>query len=162
LWAGSRKIVGTVASFGSDLDETVADADVRMHHLLDAVDRYVDAAGLTREVLPPMRRRPVKVSDPASRLDLAAENIGTVLVAAGYRPHYPWLRLPVLAPDGSIRQRRGVTSVPALYVVGQSFQHRRDSSFIDGARHDARFVVDHLLGREKSASGVAAIGRLVA
>jgi putative flavoprotein involved in K+ transport len=31
-------------------------------------------------------------------------------------------------------------------VVGQRFQHRRDSGFIDGARHDARVVVDHLLG----------------
>jgi len=102
------------------------------------------------------------VSDPASRLDLAAENIGTVIVAAGYRPYHPWLRLPVLDPDGSIRQRRGVTEVPGLYVVGQSFQHRRDSSFIDGARHDARYVVDHLLGREISASPAAANGRLAA
>ena len=36
----------------------------------------------------------------------AAESIGTVLVAAGYRPYHPWLHLPVLAPDGSICQRR--------------------------------------------------------
>ena len=89
------------------------------------------------------------------QLDLAAENIGTVLVAAGYRPHYPWLHVPVLAADGSIRQHRGVTSVPGLYVVGQYFQHRRDSSFIDGARHDARSVVDHLLGRETSRPAVS-------
>jgi hypothetical protein len=32
-------------------------------------------------------------------------------------------------------------------VVGQYFQHRRDSGFIDGARRDARHVVDHLVGR---------------
>jgi putative flavoprotein involved in K+ transport len=156
------EVLGTVASFRSDLDETVPDADLRMHRILDAVDQYVDDAGLTSEVLPAVRPRPVKVSDPVSRLDLAAESIGTVLVAAGYRPYHPWLRLPVLAPDGSIRQRRGVTSVPGLYVVGQTFQHRRDSSFIDGARHDARYVVDHLLGREASASAAAASGRFVA
>ena len=156
------EVVGTVASFRSDLDQTVADADLRMHRFLDAVDQYVDDAGLTREVLPAMRPRPVNVSDPISRLDLAAENIGTVLVAAGYRPYHPWLRLPVLAPDGSIRQKRGVTSVPGLYVVGQQFQHRRDSSFIDGARHNARYMVDHLLGREASASAAAANRRLVA
>ena len=155
------EVVGTVASFRSDLDETVAEADFRMHRFLDAVDHYVDGTGLTREVLPAMRPRPVKVSNPASRIDLAAENIRTVLVAAGYRPYHPWLQLPVQAPDGSIRQRRGVTSVPGLYVVGQSFQHRRDSGFIDGARHDARYVVDHLLGRETS-TPAAANGRLVA
>ena len=57
---------------------------------------------------------------------------------------------PFWLPDGSIRQHRGVTPVPGLYVVGQYFQHRRDSSLIDGARHDAQSVVNHLLGRETS------------
>jgi putative flavoprotein involved in K+ transport len=119
-----------------------------MHRFLDAVDRYVDEVGLTDEVLPAVRPRPVDLPAPASRLDLAAEHIGTVLVAAGYRPHHPWLHTPVLAPDGSIRQRRGITPAPGVYVVGQRFQHRRDSGLIDGARHDARSVVNHLLGRE--------------
>ena len=73
------------------------------------------------------------------------EGIGTVLVAAGYRPDYPWLRLPVTDPDGSIRQHQGVTLAPRVYVVGQRFQHRRDSGFIDGARHDARTRRRHLL-----------------
>ncbi len=30
----------------------------------------------------------------AARLDLRAEGIDTVLLATGYRPHHPWLRLP--------------------------------------------------------------------
>ena len=68
-------------------------------------------------------------------------------VATGYRPDYPWLRLPITGPDGTIRQDRGVTAAPGVYVVGQRFQHRRDSGFIDGARHDARAVVDHLRDR---------------
>ena len=157
-----EEVVGTVASFRSDLGETVADADLRMHRFLDAVDRYVEDAGLEQEVLPPMRHRPIELSDPISRLDLTAENIGTVLVAAGYRPYHPWLHLPVLTPDGSIRQQRGVTSVPGLYVVGQPFQHRRDSGFIDGARHDARYVVDHLLGRVTSGGLVAGNRRVAA
>ena len=67
-----------------------------------------------------------------------------MLLAAGYRPDHAWLRLPVTAPDGSIRQVRGVTAAPGVYVVGQRFQHRRDSGFIDGARHDAHAVVRHL------------------
>jgi putative flavoprotein involved in K+ transport len=46
--------------------------------------------------------------------------------------------------SGAIRQYRGVAEAPGLYVVGQRFQHRRDSSFIDGARHDARSVVNHI------------------
>ena len=34
--------------------------------------------------------------------------------------------------------------MPGLYVLGQRFQHRRNSNFIDGVGHDAAFVADHL------------------
>ncbi len=57
------------------------------------------------------------------------------------------LHVPVLDAHGEIRQHRGVTSVPGLYVLGQRFQHRRNSSFIDGVGDDAQFVADHLTGR---------------
>jgi putative flavoprotein involved in K+ transport len=138
-------VLGTEASFRDDLSQRVAEADRRMHHVLDTFDDYIDKAGLNREVLPASRPGAVDVPAPVTRLNLASENIRTMIVAAGYRPDHRWLRVPVLEPDGSIRQQRGVTPAPGLYVVGQYFQHRRDSGFIDGARHDARYVVDHLL-----------------
>lgn len=140
-------VVGTLASFRDDLVDNVNEADRRMHHFLEAVDRYIDKAGLNREGLSAARPGPVNVPAPVTRLSLASESIQTVIVAAGYRPDHPWLRVPVLAPDGSLQHQRGVTPAPGLYVVGQYFQHRRDSGFIDGVRHDARYVVDHLLGR---------------
>jgi putative flavoprotein involved in K+ transport len=56
--------------------------------------------------------------------------------------------VPVTAADGTIRQHRGTTAAPGLYVVGQRFQHRRDSGFIDGARHDAAAVLAHMTTRQ--------------
>ena len=41
----------------------------------------------------------------------------------------------------------GITPVDGLYVLGQRFQHRRDSNFIDGVRHDAVALTDHLVER---------------
>jgi putative flavoprotein involved in K+ transport len=38
-----------------------------------------------------------------------------------------------------------LTAAPGLVVVGQRWQTRRSSTFLDGVRHDARLVVDHLL-----------------
>ena len=113
-----------------------------MHRFLDAVDAHVDAAGLGPEVWAPLRPalRGAPRPDPAGP---EAEGIGTVLLATGYRPDHPWLRVPVTGPDGVIRQHRGHAGA-GLYVVGQRFQHRRDSGFIDGARHDAESVVTHL------------------
>ena len=136
------------AWFRNDLAGSVTAAERAMHRVLDAADEYAARAGLDTEIAPP--RRPGTIRLPRSRLrrlDLSAEGIGTVLLATGYRPRYPWLRLPITAPDGSIEQYRGVTSAPGVYTVGQRFQHRRDSAFIDGARHDAATVVHHLLAQ---------------
>ena len=140
------EVTGHVARFRDDLAGTVQAADRTMHRFLDAVDRHVLETGLTDEVWSPDRPRPVPVPSSPTRLDLRAERIGTVLLATGFVPDHPWLRLPITEPDGSIRQHRGVTPAPGVYVVGQRFQHRRDSGFIDGARHDARDVVAHLMG----------------
>ena len=145
---------GSRARFRPDLAQNVAVAEKRMHRLLDAVDEYVARTGLTDEVLPAHRPGRLDLPAPTGSVNLSREGIGTVLVAAGYRPDYPWLRLPITDPDGSIRQHQGVTLAPRVYVVGQRFQHRRDSGFIDGARHDARTVVRHLLtGSTAIASG---------
>jgi putative flavoprotein involved in K+ transport len=137
-----------VARFRDDLAATVGEADRGMTRFLDSVDRYVEGSGLTGEVWPAQRPAPVAVPDRvATRLHLAAEGITSIVLATGFRPHHPWLRLPVIDTDGSIRQHRGVTPAPGLYVVGQRFQHRRDSATIGGARYDARSVVEHLLSR---------------
>ncbi len=142
---------GPAARFRDDLLENVGAADHTMHRFLDHVDEYVERAGLTNEVWSGVRPRPVEVTSSPSRLDLRAERISTVLLTTGYRPHHPWLNLPITEPDGTIRQYRGVTEAPGIYTVGQRFQHRRDSGMIDGARHDAQMVVDHLLGRAAGA-----------
>jgi putative flavoprotein involved in K+ transport len=138
---------GTRMSFADDVEPTVRDADHRMHRVLDAIDRHIDATGLTHEVGPAHRPRPVPLGEESRALDLKAEGIGAVLLATGFRPHHPWLRLPITGPDGAIVQRRGVTPAPGVYVVGQRFQHRRDSGSIDGARHGARDVFGHLCGQ---------------
>ena len=141
------RIAGRHAWFRADLADSVASADRRMDRLLDTVDEFANAAGLGQELGPPTRPGIVAVPPTPTRLDLRAEGIGTILLATGYRPNHPWLRLPLAGPDGTIAQHRGVTAAPGVYVVGQRFQHRRDSGYIDGARHNAQAVVAHLLGR---------------
>jgi putative flavoprotein involved in K+ transport len=140
---------GSTVHLDDNLADDVATSDRQLRRFLDTVDHHIACSGITREVWAPGRPRPIQVTEPPRRLDLRAEGIGTVLVAAGYRPDYPFLEVPVLAEDGRILQRQGVTPAPGLYVVGQRFQHRRDSATIDGARHDARSVVAHLLARSE-------------
>ena len=135
---------GHRVKFTHDLAATARQADTRLARFLDLVDAHVESTHLAAEVDPSVRPAPVRVGDPRVRLDLRAEGIRTVLLATGYAPHHPWLKVPVIGPDGHLRQVRGATPAQGLYVVGQRFQHRRDSATIDGARHDAHDVVSHL------------------
>src|SRR6185436_15468959 len=117
--------------------------------LLASIDAHIDATGLSAEVLDPVPACPVAVDGAPDHVDLRARGITSVIWATGHRRSYPWLALPVLDAAGEILHHRGVTPVPGLYVLGQRFQHRRSSSFIDGVGRDAVDIADHLTGRTR-------------
>lgn len=138
---------GWRVTFAPDLADTVAAADRQMTAVLDRIDQAIDAAGLTREVLAPSPVRRVVASSAPETLDLRAEGITAVVWATGYRRPYEWLDLPIRDLRGEIVQYRGVTKVPGAYVIGQRFQHHRNSNFIDGVGRDARHVAEHIARR---------------
>jgi putative flavoprotein involved in K+ transport len=138
---------GERVRFADDLVATVTDADHRMRRLLAEIDRHIDASGLTAEVLGPEPIAPVRPAPAPDRIDLRDRGIGSVVWATGHRRTYPWLHVPALDEHGEIRNRRGVTPVPGLYVLGQHFQHARNSDSIDGVGADAEFLADHLTCR---------------
>jgi putative flavoprotein involved in K+ transport len=144
-------IDGHRVRLASDLPATVAAADQRMRHLLRRIDQHIEANGLGHEMLPADRSPAVAATRAVPDLDLRTAGIRTVVWATGYRRSYPWLQLPVLDAFGEIRQRRGRTPVPGLYVLGQRFQHYRSSNFIGGVGRDAAFVADHIAGRHPAA-----------
>ena len=150
---------GRTVHLGADLAATTARADAGRHRLLTQIDDYIDANGLTTEVLDREPVRPVRAGGEPGRLDLKSEGISTVVWATGFRRRYPWLQIPVLDEGGEFRHRRGVTPVPGLYVLGLRFQHRRNSSFIDGVRHDAEYIANHLAARDRVPLGITSAPR---
>ncbi len=95
----------------------------------------------------PSRSSIVRTTGVARRARPAGGGHQRVVWATGHRRVYPWLQIPVLDALGEIRQRRGVTPVPGLYVLGQRFQHCRNSNFIGGVGRDAAYVADHITHR---------------
>jgi putative flavoprotein involved in K+ transport len=136
---------GTKAWFAPDLGSTVRAADLRMLRVLDSIDDYIVDHGLESELLEPERIPIVRPHDAIERMDLRALGVSTVIWATGHRRPYSWLQVPVLDRHGEIRQRRGITPVPGLYVVGQRFQHWRRSNFIGGVGRDAGLVARHIV-----------------
>jgi putative flavoprotein involved in K+ transport len=146
-----RALSGANAAFGDDLADTVAAAQVRLDRTLSTVDDYADASGtaLTSPDRPPVVPAPAT----PSTMDLRRAGITAVVWATGYWPRYPWLAVPVLDRGGRIRHHRGVTEVPGLYAMGLRFQHRRNSTFVDGARHDAAYLVERIAADRPVRSG---------
>jgi putative flavoprotein involved in K+ transport len=157
LAAGGVTLAGRLAaadgrrlSFAADLPATTGAAQAQMEQLLRSIDAHITHCGGDERTSPADPPPPFTAPAGPATLDLYRAGIATVIWATGYRPAYPWLRLPVLDRHGQIAHSRGVTSVPGLYVLGLRFLHRRDSSFVGGVGRDAWFVAAHLTRRMAS------------
>ncbi|HEX6871504.1 MAG TPA: NAD(P)-binding domain-containing protein [Micromonosporaceae bacterium] len=151
-----RQVDGTQVEFAGDLHRSTAEAESRLHRVLDRIDALASRLP-NLAVGPPDRPAPIGPVTGPDRLDLRRSGITSVVWATGLRPWYPWLRLPVLDEHGYLRHRRGVTELPGLYAIGLRFQHRRDATFVDGARHDAAYLTDQILAH-RHRCGFAATG----
>lgn len=141
------EIDGTRAHFANGASATIAAADAQMQRFLGRVDAWIEHQGLTSEVLDPDPPAFVRPFPRVESIDLADAGIDTVVWATGYRREYPWLALPILNASGEIDQYCGITRVPGAYVLGQRFQHYRNSNFIDGVGRDAAEIADHIANR---------------
>ena len=120
-------------------------ADLKLDRLLNTIDEWAAANGLDGETPPPQRYAPTVVPEPPPlSVDLTNGAIQTIVWATGFRPDYSWLDVPVLDAKGMVRHDGGVVDSPGMYLIGMPFLRRRNSSFIDGARTDARDIVDDL------------------
>jgi putative flavoprotein involved in K+ transport len=140
------RIEGGKVRFGGDLARNAAAADHQMGRLLARIDRHIETHGLADvESAEPWKLTP----HPGypEELDLRRAGIRSVLWATGYRRSYPWLEADVLDSNGEIRNRRGRTPAPGLFVIGLQFMIRRNSSFIDGVGRDAAEIAGAIAQR---------------
>lgn len=74
-----------------------------------------------------------------------------VIWCTGYRHGFDWIDLPVFDEDGSPTHTRGIVdSQPGLYFLGLFFLHAVWSETITGVQPDAKYVVSHLMDRERA------------
>jgi putative flavoprotein involved in K+ transport len=151
-----RHIDGQRMHFEDDLPATVAAAERRMHRSLDRIDHSIARAGLDADVDAPERPRAIALPSATTEIDLADRGITTVLWATGFGRSYPWLHVPVTDAAGEIRQHRGMSPAPGLYVLGLRFQHHRNSNFIDGVGRDATHIAKCIVADRAHREGVAA------
>ena len=111
------------AIIGRQLDQLVTDGTVRL-----LLSRVTAGHGRTLTLADGTRLNP-----------------STVLWCTGFRPSYPWLRVPgALDADGTPRHDRGASPVPGLEWIGLPWQTRLNSSIANGVDRDARALVGRL------------------
>jgi putative flavoprotein involved in K+ transport len=125
-------IRGAVLHVEDDLRETVGVAQARLERLLSRIDASADAAGTAAEAWPAA----LTFEATPGAIDLAGDDIRTVVWATGFKRNYLWLHVPVLDAKGEIIHRGGVTPFPGLYVLGLRFLRRWNPSFIDAVAAD--------------------------
>jgi putative flavoprotein involved in K+ transport len=154
LTAHGVKLIGPLAGirdgkalFSGSLANQCALSDLKLGRLLDTIDQWATQSGFDAEVPPSYRLEPTRVdASPSLSLDLMSGEIRTIVWAAGFRPDYSWLDVPVLDRKGLIRHDGGVvTDSPGMYLMGVPFLRRRKSVLIDGAGDDARDLSAHLV-----------------
>ena len=133
------------AQYSGSLRNVCALADLKMNRLLDTIDEWASANGISSQAAAPHRFEPTEVEEsPPLLVNLARGGFKTIIWATGFRPDYSWLDVPVVDPKGYIRHDGGVVESPGLYLLGMPFLRRRKSSLIDGVGDDARDLSAHL------------------
>ncbi|MGO4858503.1 flavin-containing monooxygenase [Arthrobacter sp. 2MCAF14] len=135
-------------TFTDDLPERLATVEAGFGQRMGrALDAYIAAAGIDApEHLPAPADDWLPVASPAL-LNLAAENISSVLWATGYKLDLGFVDIPVLDAWSYPRHVRGVTEQPGLYVVGLPWLTGHYSSIVGGVGVDAEYVARCVAGR---------------
>jgi putative flavoprotein involved in K+ transport len=122
--------------FSPDLPEIISAGDAMSAYFKTWVDALCEKRGLAVpwEMPPPMR------VDARTELDIARDEIHTVIWTSGYRPSYGWVHFPVFDDMGFPMQVDGRSSVPGLYFMGVHFQRKAQSAVLYGVGEDAELV----------------------
>ena len=138
------------AFFAADLAATLAWGDQQACIWLQAIDDLIAQQGLEapREDWPSdLRTSEVSPHEAPTELALANVGISTVIWAMGYRPNLGWVGLPFLDAEGYPIQRRGVTTIPGLYILGLDWLHTARSGLFTGVGEDAAYLAGQIASR---------------
>ena len=132
-------IAGHVITFGDDLAANLDNADCVYNGICGLIDDHI---ARNRIDAPPQQHytpvwQPKKV---ATKLDLAAVGIQSIVWTTGFRSDWSWVDLPLFDGAGYPTHTRGVTLVKGIYVLGMPWLHTWGSGRFVGVGCDAEFI----------------------
>lgn len=134
-------------SFDDTLADSAAYGDEMSATLRREIDDYIFAGSLDAAVAAPDPAEvvsPCFPDPPIREIDLAAEDITTVIWAVGLRGDFSWLQVPgALDANGNPVQRECV-SVPGIYFAGLDSLASLRAGTVLAAGEEASRIVEHI------------------
>jgi putative flavoprotein involved in K+ transport len=149
LYGHLRAVDGSAVSFADDLAQNLDNADAVAEGIKDAIDRYIDSAGIAA----PAEARYVPVwrpDDSDGVLDLAAAGVSAVVWATGFHRDHRWIEVPIFDGRGYPTHERGVTGCPGLYFLGLPWQWTWGSGRFAGVARDAGYLCEQIASRRRA------------
>jgi putative flavoprotein involved in K+ transport len=144
LYGRLKDVANGRMMFEPNLEANLDGAD-RVYNGINAlIDRYIADKGIAAP--PGSVYEPVwtPLKEPEA-LDLVATGVGAIIWATGFTPDWSYVRLPIFDGSGYPVNRRGVTSVPGVFVLGLPWLWTWGSGRFLSVGRDAESVVQHWL-----------------
>jgi putative flavoprotein involved in K+ transport len=132
--------------FEPNLKANLDGADRVYNGINGLIDRYIAEKGIDA----PAGSAYVPLWEPETEpadLDLKAEGVTSVIWATGFSPDWSFVGLPIFDGTGYPVQRRGVTGIDGVYVLGLPWLWTWGSGRFLAVGKDAEHVVGHLVSR---------------
>ncbi|CDL81330.1 MSMEG_0569 family flavin-dependent oxidoreductase [Xenorhabdus szentirmaii] len=130
--------------FRPDLSENLSRADATYNRINASIDEYLEKNHIATEE-PASVYQPVwEPEQEITHIDLAKENITSVIWCIGFKPDYSWIDLDIFQGNGYPKHDRGVTVDPDVTFIGLPWLHTWGSGRFLGIDQDAAYVVRHI------------------
>ena len=138
---------GSKVRLADDLPENLKAADKTAAQMKKGIDTFIEKSGIDAPQDDEPELSAGYDAEAITELDLDAEDVGTIIWAAGYDFDFDLVKLPIFDEFGYPVQERGVTRVPGLYFLGLHWMYTVKSGLFVGIADDAAHVVEHIAGR---------------
>lgn len=146
LYGRMSGVSGGKMLFEPNLKSNLDKADQVYNGINALIDRHI-AANAIAAPEPSVYQPLWEPEAETETLDLAASNISSVIWATGFSPDWSYAALPIFDGTGYPVQRRGVTDMDGVYVLGLPWLWTWGSGRFLAVGKDAGYVVGHLAER---------------
>lgn len=146
---GLRDADGTVLTIGDDLTTHAATGLAQLNDVRSNVDQFIAAAGIEAAPATPDEAMTQfeRLDDMAAirEIDLADEEISTVIWATGFTGNFSYLGFDVGFDDHGVPiHDDGISVVDGIYFCGFPWMRIQSSGLIYGSAIDAKVIAEHI------------------